>query len=223
MALRLLLLCNLAGGWACVQSNPAYEFPSIDASLMNDVAGAPEASHADLADTVTSPVEPPGMDGVGPPDSPLDAPMDRAVGTEAGSRDANIESRSDVATDTKSDGGADILQAPKLMLNKVVYNLSEEIVTSFYNGPGDAADWIGIYDESAPAPSDDNRSLLWYYTDNKGWDRRDPGPGPKNGTVVFGPGSRGSRQWPLPAGRYKALFLSDPHTELAAPVYFQVR
>jgi hypothetical protein len=208
MVVRLLFLCNLAGAWACVESNPAYEFASADAALTTDVAGTPEASRADPPDAITS---------------PLDAPADRAVGTGAGLHDADIEPRTDVATDTKAEGGADILQPAKLMLNKVVYNLSEEIVASFYNGPGDTADWIGIYDESAPAPSDDNRSLLWYYTDNQGWDRRAPGPGPKNGTVVFGAGSKGSRQWPLPAGRYKALFLSDPHTELTAPVYFQVR
>ena len=136
-----------------------------------------------------------------------------AVGADAGLHDAGIESRSDVA----------ILQPPKLMLNKVVYSVSEEIVASFYDGPGDAADFIGIYDESAPAPSDDNRSLLWYYTDNQGWARRAPGPGPKTGTVVFGPGSRGSRQWPLPAGRYKAMFVSDAYIVIAGPAYFQVR
>ena len=66
------------------------------------------------------------------------------------------------------------MQPPKLMLNKVVYSVSEEIVASFYDGPGNAADLIGIYDESAPAPSDDNRSLLWYYTDNQGWARGPP-------------------------------------------------
>ena len=158
-----------------------------------------------------------GTDGAGPPDSPLDAPV------EGDAADADIESRFDVATDTAGEGSGDILQPPRLMLNKVVYSLSEEIVATFSNGPGDAADFIGIYDESAPAPSDDNRSLLWYYTDNQGWDRRAPGPGPKNGTVVFGSGSRGSRQWPLPAGRYKALLVSDAYIVIAGPSYFQVR
>jgi hypothetical protein len=165
---------------------------------MGDASGPPGATPDTLADAVPSSVEPPSADGAGPADSPLDASVE-------------------------SEGTADALERPRLMLNKIVYNLAEEIAASFFNGPGDTADWIGIYDESAPAPSDDNRSLLWYYTDNQGWDPRTPGPGPRNGTVVFGPGSRGTSRWPLPAGRYKAIFLSDPHSVLAEPAYFQVR
>ena len=176
---------------------------------MSDVSRPLEAPPDTLADAVPSSVEPPSADGAGPPDSPLDASVESEVGAGA---DAGL-----------GDTGLESLERPRLMLNKIVYNLAEEIAASFYNGPGDAADWIGIYDESAPAPSDDNRSLLWYYTDNQGWDTRGPGPGPRNGTVVFGPGSRGLRQWPLPAGRYKAIFISDPHIVLAEPAYFQVR
>ena len=190
---------------------------------MGDVSRLPEAPPDTLADAVPSSVEPPSADGAGPAGSPLDASVesDVAAGAGAGLGDTGFESRSDVATDTAGAGGA--LEQPRLMLNKIVYNLAEEIAVSFYDGPGDTADWIGIYDESAPAPSDDNRSLLWYYTDNQGWDSRTPGPGPRNGTVVFGPGSRGTRRWPLPAGRYKAIFLSDPHIVLAEPAHFQVR
>jgi len=214
IALGLLFLCNLAAGWGCAQPNPAYESHSNDASLMDDVTRPLDATPDTSADAVPSSVEPPSTDGAGPADSPLDASVER---------DTGLEARSDVATDTAGGGTADVLQQPGLMLDKSVYNLEEEIAASFSNGPGNAADWIGIYDESAPAPSDDNRSLLWYYTDNQGWDTRGPGPGPRNGTVVFGPGSRGQRRWPLPAGRYKAIFLSNPHIVLAAPAHFQVR
>jgi len=208
MAHRLLFLSTLAAG-NCTQPNPAFLTAlQHDASITADVADRPDTTPDALIDAVSSPVEPPGADGSGPPDSPLGA---------------GIDSRPDIATDIASEGAADVLQAPTLVLDKVVYTVGEEIVTTFSNGPGYAADWIGIYDESAPTPSDDNRSLLWYYTDNQGWNDRAPGPGPKDGTVRFGPGSRGSRQWPLPAGRYKAIFLSAPHILLTAPVYFQVR
>lgn len=192
---------------------------------MGDVSRPPEATPDTLADAVPSSVEPLSADGAGPAGSPLDGSVesDVAAGAGAGLGDTGLGSWSDVATDTAGEGTGGVLERPRLMLNKIVYDLAEEIAASFYNGPGDTADWIGIYDESAPAPSDDNRSLLWYYTDNQGWDSRTPGPGPTNGTVVFGPGSRGTRRWPLPAGRYKAIFLSTPHIVLAEPAHFQVR
>ena len=200
---RLLLLCALAWDSSCTQSNPAFLTDlQHDASITPDVTEPPDRTPDALVDAVLSPVEPSGADGPVPPD---------------------VESQPDIATDLASEVVADVPQAPTLMLDKLVYSVGEEIVASFSNGPGYAADWIGIYDENAPTPSDDDRSLLWYYTDNQGWNSRPPGPGPTNGTVRFGPGSRGSRQWPLPVGRYKAIFLSDPHILLTAPVYFQVR
>jgi hypothetical protein len=122
----------------------------------------------------------------------------------------------------ESEGTADALERPRLMLNKIVYNLAEEIAASFYNGPGDTADWIGIYDESAPAPSDDNRSLLWYYTDNQGW-TRGPGPGTKEWHGRLRARLTGHEPMAPAAGRYKVIFLSDPHIVLAEPAYFQVR
>lgn len=215
----MLLLCALAGEWSCAEPNPSYYAGGHrDASTNGDVSRLPDATSDGLVDGVPSSVEPPD---VSPRDALVESDAD-APDAEARPVDAGIESQSDIARDTSNED-TDIVQQSALLLNKLVYNIGEEIIASFSNGPGNAGDWIGIYDESAPTPSDDNRSLLWYYTDNRGWETRPPGPGPRNGTVTFGPGSRGSRQWPLSAGRYLAIFLSSPHIQLTAPVHFQVR
>jgi hypothetical protein len=136
---------------------------------------------------------------------------------------AIVEPRPDAGPDSAKDVAPDLPPAPAVSVNKAAYTVGEAIAVSFANGPGNYADWIGIYDQNVGTPSDAVRSLLWYYTDNKGWDSRGSGSGPKNGTVTFSTGSKGSLTWPLPAGRYKALFQSDPYIQLAGPANFEVR
>jgi hypothetical protein len=213
----LVFLCALAGQGSCTETNPGYvSGEPHDAPMTADVTRLPDAAPDVRVD----------VDGPGPPDRPVDRPVpgDAAADAMAAPVDAGIDARADIAVDTGAAGTADVAPRPTLMLDKGVYSVGEAIVTTFANGPGLTSDWIGIYDENAPTPSDDSRSLLWYFTDNRGWDTRAPAPGgPKSGTVTFGPGSRGSRQWPLPAARYKAIFISDPYVLLTAPVHFQVR
>ena len=152
-----------------------------------------------------------------PPAAPAIADASPAVDSPAPQRDTGATGAG------PGDAGVDS-GAPAVTVDKPIYDSAEDIIVSFVNGPGNASDWIGIYEESAPPPSDASRSLLWYYTDNEGWATRPPGGvGPRNGTVTFGTGSMGTRQWPLPPGRYKAMFLTEPHIQLAPPSHFQVR
>ncbi len=164
---------------------------------------------------------PPAAPAIADASPPVDAPAPPSdTGAAAASPpDAGVDAGADASA-----GPNQVPPAPALTLDKRVYSSAEDIVVAFFDGPGNSADWIGIYEESSPPPSDDSRSLLWYYTDNQGWATRGPGGvGPRNGAVTFGTGSMGSRQWPLPTGRYKAMFLTEPHIQLAPPSYFQVR
>jgi hypothetical protein len=215
------MLVLLAPGAGCLRTpNPAYLVDlNRDAGRASDTMGAP------------SPVpEPPRTDALSvqadagaAPDAIVAVPSDAPTSGEAGPPDTSLPSP-DAPIDTRPDGAlVDLPSGPSVTLDKATYDPGEAIVASFSNGPGNYADWIGIYDQNAPAPSDSNRSLLWYYTDNKGWETRGGGSGPKNGTVTFSAGAMGSLKWPLPSGRYKVLFLSSPHTQLGAPANFQVR
>ncbi len=180
---------------------------------------APPAAPTSPASGPMAPPPPsaPAIADASPAADALAPPSDtRATGASPG--DAGVDSGAEP-------DGPGVPPAPALTLDRRIYDSAQDIVVSFVNGPGQAADWIGIYEESAPPPSDASRSLLWYYTDNKGWATRPPGGGvgPRDGAVTFGTGSMGSRQWPLPPGRYKAIFLTEPHTQLAPPSHFQVR
>jgi hypothetical protein len=109
---------------------------------------------------------------------------------------------------------------PKLTLDRASYGAGQAIMASFASGPGNATDWIGIYQASAPAPSDANRSIAWYYTNNQRG--TSGGSGPRSGSVTFSAGTEPT--WPLPAGAYKAIFLAnDGYQVLAGPVPFDVR
>jgi hypothetical protein len=183
--------------------------------------GGPAPSAAPASPPTSGPMTPPPPAAPAIPDaSPaVDslAPPSNTGATGASPRDAGVDTRAETAR-------PDVSPAPALTLDERIYDSAQDIVVSFVNGPGNASDWIGIYEESAPPPSDDSRSLLWYYTDNQGWNTRPPGGvGPRNGSVTFSTGSMGSRQWPLPPGRYKAIFLTEPHVQLAPPAHFQVR
>ena len=199
----------------CLQEpNPAYD---VDLNLKRDAAQAHDARVPPnpVSEGMPEPGEPPpaaGLDaspGV-PSDGSVIAPGDTPT-AEASPADTNPSAAPDVPLETQ------------LKVSKTSYGVGEAISVMYSNGPGLKADWIGIYDEAAAPPSDASRSLLWYYSDNTGWGAAQPGPGPKNGTVIFTNGSKGSRQWPLPSGNYKAIFQSSPYSQLAAPANFHVR
>lgn len=220
---HVLVLFSLALGWGCSQANPAFrDDRRLDATGVDDLGRSPDAPDAVPQDRVASEPSPdaPGVetgplaDGAGPVESPVDAPVD-----------SRTDAPGDVSADIPGERPVEAPAGTTLQVNKGVYSVGEAIIVSFASGPGDAADWIGIYDETAAPPSDASRSLLWYYTDNKGWATRTPGrdAGPRTGSVTFSSGSMGSRQWPLPAGGYKAFFLSSPYTQLCPPVFFQIR
>lgn len=156
------------------------------------------------------------------PDGPVIIPTDTPV-AEASPPDGPPASPPDAALDTAKDAAPDVPLPALLTVSRAVYNAGEAISVTYSNGPGLKADWIGIYDQGAASPSDASRSLLWYYSDNTGWGPAPPGTGPKSGTVTFTTGSKGSRDWPLPSGHFKAIFLSSPYIQLASPASFQVR
>jgi hypothetical protein len=224
-ARRALLLGTLALGAGCLrQPNPAFIVDlNRDAARPGDVAGLEVRSDA-VVEAPAPVIEPPGMDAATVPADPPPVEPRPDAGPDVGKDVApEVPSPPDVPSARDVPSPPDVPSAPAVSVNKPIYGVGEAVVVSFSNGPGNFADWIGIYDESAGTPSDDMRSRLWYFTDNKGWDSRGAGAGPKSGTVTFSAGSMGSSKWPLPAGRYKAIFLADPHTVLAGPAHFEVR
>jgi hypothetical protein len=201
---RLAVFGALVLGANCLrQPNPAY----VDLNLNRDAAAGRDAP-------VSSDAKP-DADGV---DTRPPAPA-----TEANPIDTRSSPPPDARVDAAKDAAPDVAPEAQLTVSRASYNVGEAIPVTYSNGPGLKSDWIGIYDQAAAPPSDASQSLLWYYSDNTGWGPAQPGPGPKNGTVIFTTGSKGSRQWPLPAGSYKAIFQSSPYTQLAPPANFQVR
>lgn len=114
-------------------------------------------------------------------------------------------------------GGVD-LPLPTLALDERIYRSGDPIVATYAGGPGNDADWIGIYPE-ADHPGGQSFAWSWFYTNNT--QTTNGRFGPTEGEVVFDVGS--GPIWPLPGGRYRAFFLCcDGYTVLAPPVAFEV-
>jgi endonuclease/exonuclease/phosphatase family metal-dependent hydrolase len=106
---------------------------------------------------------------------------------------------------------------PELSLNKDFYIGGEPIFASFWNGPGNTTDWIGIYRPWQTPGS--VPSTVWLYTNGTQWPG---GSGPTDGSVEFN-NDTGAPQWPLTEGDWVAYFLCcDGYTILAGPVAFAV-
>jgi endonuclease/exonuclease/phosphatase (EEP) superfamily protein YafD len=102
---------------------------------------------------------------------------------------------------------------PTLSLDKSTYASGEAIVATFGNGPGNIADWIGIYEDGV-IPDGDPAATCWYYVDGT----QQAGPtAPTDGSVTFDTGA--GPTWPLPEGDYDVFFLeNDGYGILAGPV-----
>jgi len=105
-------------------------------------------------------------------------------------------------TESESGGG------PSVSLNKESYSPSEAIVVTFRDGPGNPADWIGIYIQGAP-PDGENH-LKWLYVN--GTQTADAAS--TQGTVTFSDG--------MPDGDFEVNFFANNGYELLASSAFTV-
>jgi hypothetical protein len=116
-------------------------------------------------------------------------------------------------------GGGKDLPLATLALNRRSYSSGEPILAEFANGPGNAADWIGLYPAGATPGDPTSPAWAWFYTSNTQTVRGRSGP--SQGAVLFGASS--APVWPLPQGKYSAYFFCcDGYTILAGPVAFKV-
>ena len=128
--------------------------------------------------------------------------------------------RAVISTFTIPDGsGGDCgggLPQPTLTLNKSNYEPGEAVVATFSDGPGNAADWIGIY-EDGNIPDGNPASTVWYYTNGT----QTAGGSATDASVTFTTGA--APTWPLPEGDYDAFFLCcDAYGILDGPIPFTV-
>jgi hypothetical protein len=225
MAARLIVALVAAAG--CSESNPRYHGPAD---------GGPAAVvPADSAPEPPAEAGPPWPDTATPPEDALpdndlalpdatgmdETAQETEVAPETGPADAAGPEPAIDASAGPPDQAPEGPPGPTLTLNKSSYASGEAIVATFASGPGNARDWIGIYEASDPTPDGDltNLSTIWYYLDHT---QDDPRTVLRNGQLTFAAGSRPT--WPLPSGDYKAYFLAnDIYIILAGPVFFTVR
>jgi hypothetical protein len=221
----LILASLLLIGPACLAPNPAFR---ATVSETNDPAGVVDAKPAEAGQDTGMADRPRTTPDVPAPDAPQDSAAEDVTTMEAVEmgRPADSAPMPEVASPVDMTVVNPPVEAgpatvgPKLTLDRASYGVGQAIMASFASGPGNATDWIGIYQASAPAPSDANRSIAWYYTNNQRG--TSGGSGPRSGTVTFSAGTEPT--WPLPAGAYKAIFLAnDGYQVLAGPVPFDVR
>ncbi len=97
----------------------------------------------------------------------------------------------------------------QLTLDKSTYEVGEDILATFSNGPGNSTDWVAIYSRGV-IPSGSPASILWAYANVA-----DPGL-TGNGVHTFSSAS-------LAVGSYSAWFLAnDGYGQLAGPIDFDV-
>lgn len=98
------------------------------------------------------------------------------------------------------------LSAQSVTPSKASYTVGESIVINFSGGPGNATDWIGIYNPGV-TPNGTPPSLSWVYTTGT----RTAGGTAKSGSVTFTAPT-------LAAGSYKIWFLAnDGYAAIAGP------
>lgn len=96
---------------------------------------------------------------------------------------------------------------PYLSTGKQVYSTGEAIVVNFYDGPGNAKDWIGIYREGAS----DRSYLDWVYVNGS----KTAGQKYSNGTVTF--------NGLLETGTYHIrFFANDGYTKISNDITIKV-
>ncbi len=100
---------------------------------------------------------------------------------------------------------------PAVSLSQDSYDVDESVTVNFTGGPGNDADWVGIY-LPGQTPAQGTPSTLWAYTNGT----QSTGGGVTSGSVTFNnPG--------LAEGNYVAYFLeNNGYTVLDGPVAFSV-
>lgn len=125
-------------------------------------------------------------------------------------RDSNAmwSAWSDVKTFQISGGTS---ASPKLLMQKAIYAPNEDFSVAFENGPGNAKDWIGIY-QKGQTPGSATASTTWFYVNGS---RTSGAAGITNGAVNFTTN--------IANGEWFAAFLqNDGYTEIAPRVPFYV-
>ena len=97
-----------------------------------------------------------------------------------------------------------------LILNQAEYEINEDIVVSWENGPGNDTDWIGIYPPGV-IPDGNPASTIWNYANGT------QGGGSASGQITFSLPN-------LPAGEWNAFFMeNDGYNVLGGPITFTVK
>jgi hypothetical protein len=204
---RVLSLLTMALLLACTRANPAFR-------------GVEAGDGGPLADATSPPADAPALDNQGPAPDASTPPAADADADADGHPDAALTSADAPPDASPAPPDSPAMNQPSLTINKATFASGEAIVASFADGPGNATDWIGLYDIDDPPPSAVNRSTAWYYTNNLRVTLA--ASGPRSGSVTFSDGT--APVWPLPAGSYKAIFFAnDGYQILAGPTLFEVR
>lgn len=99
---------------------------------------------------------------------------------------------------------------PQLTLNRTTYSSTDTITASFSGGPGNAADWVGIYPRNE-TPDGSPASLIWRYTNGT----TSSGGATTNGSIAFSNNG-------LAPGLYTAWFLTNNGYNALASFNFAV-
>jgi hypothetical protein len=85
----------------------------------------------------------------------------------------------------------DMTTAQLIELDKSVYEIEEPIEASFWNGPGNPTDWVGIYRHGQVPGNGSDYSTLWLYVNGS----QTAGEGIEEGWVLFDPGLTEEGEW----------------------------
>jgi imidazolonepropionase-like amidohydrolase/endonuclease/exonuclease/phosphatase family metal-dependent hydrolase len=107
------------------------------------------------------------------------------------------------------------LKAPddvtEVVVDRAVYAPGEAITVRWSNGPGHRWDWIGILPDAADAAAMASYPI-WRHTGTR-----------IDGDLTIGAGGSEDEPWPLPPGRYRALYLLNDTVSSVAQARFEVR
>ncbi len=142
-------------------------------------------------------------------------------GCFASCEDAKLEDASFQDVDLR---GTD-LQGATVQVSKTTYAVGEPVVVTFANGPGNANDWIALYQKGA-VPSQMLPSADWSYVGADPARPHKPGAGLRSGTVTLDATSQNTVPmpgWPLLVGQWTAYFMVFGSWNWIASVDFEVR
>lgn len=98
---------------------------------------------------------------------------------------------------------------PHIRTDREIYSPGEDIKVYFYNGPGYARDWIGLYHNEAS----NSKSIAWQYVSGS----RTPSQGMKTGVIIFKGGLPGPGQYDI------RFFIDESHEKICDGVTIKVK